>query len=253
MQDEEGVADLSGEEDQVGILVREIPRVLRPQAAVSVGVAGEGGQTDLVGLAGLHDAGERVGQLRIEGRAIERLVLADESQATTEFPRPGASVPLPAGRYFVHEVELTNGFRCYAWIGGEEDWIQVPADPTPVVKVGAPLTPKVSVQRAGRLLKLDYELVDAAGRRYTPKDDAAALRACVKSPAAYVGMIGSRSKVGIIRGRFLAEGWASEAEFDRVRTPIGLPIGSKTVEEIAVSIAAELVLVRSRAAGPDDK
>ena len=85
------------------------------------------------------------------------------------------------------------------------------------------------------------------------KDDAAALRACVKSPAAYVGMIGSRSKVGIIRGRFLAEGWASEAEFDRVRTPIGLPIGSKTVEEIAVSIAAELVLVRSRAAGPDDK
>ena len=113
-------------------------------------------------------------QLRIEGRAIERLVLADESQETTELARPAESVPLPAGRYFVREVELTNGFRCYAWIGGEEDWIQVPADPTPVVKVGAPLTPKVSVQRAGRLLKLDYELVDAAGRRYTPKDDAAA-------------------------------------------------------------------------------
>jgi hypothetical protein len=113
-------------------------------------------------------------QLRIEGRGIERLVLADESQATTEFARPDASVPLPAGRYFVREVELTNGFRCYAWIGGEEDWIQVAADPAPVVKVGAPLTPKVDVKRAGRLLTLDYELVDAAGRRYTPKNDAAA-------------------------------------------------------------------------------
>ena len=111
-----------------------------------------------------------VGQLRIEGRAIERLVLADESQETTEFARPGESVPLPAGRYFVREVELTGGFRCYAWIGGEEDWIQVPADPSPVVKVGAPLTPKVRVKRAGRLLTLDYELVDAAGRRYTPRD-----------------------------------------------------------------------------------
>jgi hypothetical protein len=109
-------------------------------------------------------------QLRIEGRAIERLVLADESQETTELARPAESVPLPAGRYFVREVELTNGFRCYAWIGDDDDWIQVPADPAPVVKVGAPLTTKVSVQRAGRLLTLDCELVDAAGRRYTPRD-----------------------------------------------------------------------------------
>jgi hypothetical protein len=109
-------------------------------------------------------------QLRIAGGAIERLVLADESQETTEFARPGESVSLPAGRYFVREVELTGGFRCYAWVGGEEDWIQVPADPAPVVKAGAPLMPKVSVKRAGRLLTLGYELVDAAGRRYTPKD-----------------------------------------------------------------------------------
>ncbi|MCU0982895.1 MAG: hypothetical protein MUF25_27350 [Pirellulaceae bacterium] len=113
-------------------------------------------------------------QLQIAGGAIERLVLADESQKTTEFARPGESVSLPAGRYFVREVELTNGFRCYAWIGGDEDWIQVSADPAPAVKVGAPLTPKVRVKRAGRLLTLDYELVDAAGRRYTPKDHTAA-------------------------------------------------------------------------------
>jgi len=58
-------------------------------------------------------------------------------------------------------------------------------------------------------------------------------------------MIGSARKVGLLRERFLKNGWCSTAEWDRVRTPIGLPIGSKTVEEIAVSIAAELVAVRS--------
>ncbi len=58
-------------------------------------------------------------------------------------------------------------------------------------------------------------------------------------------MIGSGRKVGLLKEKFLAEGWATEAEWSRVRTPIGLPIGSRTVEEIAVSIAAELVAVRN--------
>jgi xanthine dehydrogenase accessory factor len=76
--------------------------------------------------------------------------------------------------------------------------------------------------------------------------DAEALRACIHSPAAYIGMIGSRHKVALMRERFLGEGWAAAQEWDRVHAPIGLKIGSKTVEEIAVSIAAELVQVRSR-------
>ena len=76
--------------------------------------------------------------------------------------------------------------------------------------------------------------------------DAEALRASIHSAAAYIGMIGSRNKVALMRERFLREGWASAEEWDRVHTPIGLKIGSKTVEEIAVSIAAELVEVRAR-------
>jgi len=77
--------------------------------------------------------------------------------------------------------------------------------------------------------------------------DAEALRACIHSSAAYIGMIGSRHKIALMRERFLSEGWASAREWDRVRTPIGLKIGSITVEEIAVSIAAELVQVRNEA------
>jgi len=79
--------------------------------------------------------------------------------------------------------------------------------------------------------------------------DAEALRACLRSTAAYIGMIGSSRKVALMREKFLGQGWATAAEFDRVHAPVGLRIGSKTVEEIALSIAAELVLTRSKARG----
>lgn len=78
--------------------------------------------------------------------------------------------------------------------------------------------------------------------------DGEALRTVIRREAAYVGMIGSRAKIGLMRREFLDRGWATEAEWARVHAPIGLDIGSKTVEEIAVSIAAELVRVRSGAA-----
>jgi xanthine dehydrogenase accessory factor len=75
--------------------------------------------------------------------------------------------------------------------------------------------------------------------------DAEALRAVVRRDAAYVGMIGSRTKIGLMRREFLEKGWATAGEWARVHAPIGIDIGSQTVEEIAVSIAAELVRVRA--------
>ncbi len=81
------------------------------------------------------------------------------------------------------------------------------------------------------------------------KDDAEAARACLKRPAAYIGMIGSHRKVELMRANFLANRWASGREFDRLAAPIGLPIRSQTVEEIAVSIAAELILARRTSPG----
>jgi xanthine dehydrogenase accessory factor len=78
------------------------------------------------------------------------------------------------------------------------------------------------------------------------KKDAEALRAAIGRPAAYVGMIGSRRKIEIMHCEFLESGWATAEAWAEVHAPIGIEIGSKTVEEIAVSIAAELVLVRSK-------
>jgi xanthine dehydrogenase accessory factor len=80
--------------------------------------------------------------------------------------------------------------------------------------------------------------------------DAAALRACVRRPSAYLGMIGSRRKVPLLRRQFLEAGWATAEEFDRVHAPIGLDIGAVTVPEIATSILAQIIAVRRRGAAP---
>jgi xanthine dehydrogenase accessory factor len=81
------------------------------------------------------------------------------------------------------------------------------------------------------------------------EQDAEALAACIHKPAAYLGMIGSRRKVAMMREAFIASGQATAAEFDRVHAPIGLGIGAWTVPEIAVSIVAELIAER-RSQGP---
>jgi xanthine dehydrogenase accessory factor len=77
-------------------------------------------------------------------------------------------------------------------------------------------------------------------------DDAMALKPCIGSNAAYVGMIGSITKIEKMHSSFISEGWATEEQWSSIHAPVGISINSKTVEEIAVSIAAELILVRNR-------
>lgn len=78
------------------------------------------------------------------------------------------------------------------------------------------------------------------------KDDASALRACICDEVAYIGMIGSKNKIALMRSEFLKNGWATAEQWGRIHAPIGLPINSRTVEEIAVSIAAQLVEVKNK-------
>ncbi len=73
--------------------------------------------------------------------------------------------------------------------------------------------------------------------------DEAALHAVIDSPARYIGMIGSKRKVKLIFDDLVALG-VDPAKLARVHSPIGLKIGSVTVPEIAVSIAAELIQIR---------
>lgn len=86
-----------------------------------------------------------------------------------------------------------------------------------------------------------YCLIVTRGHRH----DEQALKSVVGRGAAYVGMIGSRRKVRLIFDDLEAMGVTREA-LAGVRAPVGLDIGGVTVEEIALSIAAELVQVRRR-------
>jgi len=79
-----------------------------------------------------------------------------------------------------------------------------------------------------------------------PQPDAEALAACLRRPVAYLGMIGSRRKVAMMRQEFLASGRATAEEFNRLHAPVGLEIGAVTVPEIATSIVAQLIAVRRK-------
>lgn len=74
--------------------------------------------------------------------------------------------------------------------------------------------------------------------------DSEVLRKFIDSSAGYIGMIGSKKKIVQTRELFIEKGWATQEQWDRLYAPIGLDINSKTVQEIAVSIAAQLVQVR---------
>ena len=77
------------------------------------------------------------------------------------------------------------------------------------------------------------------------KNDAEVLRKFISKPSAYLGMIGSKAKVSQMKTEFIAKGWATPEQWKRIFAPVGLSIGGQTVEEIALSIAAQLVQVRN--------
>ncbi|MFO7783584.1 MAG: XdhC family aldehyde oxidoreductase maturation factor [Thermodesulfobacteriota bacterium] len=74
--------------------------------------------------------------------------------------------------------------------------------------------------------------------------DKTVLEQALRTEAGYIGMIGSSRKIRIIYDRLIEEG-IDRTQLDRVHAPIGLDIGAETPEEIAVSIVAELILVRA--------
>jgi len=75
---------------------------------------------------------------------------------------------------------------------------------------------------------------------HDPKFDVPLLEAALRTPAAYVGAMGSR-KTHEDRIARLREAGLTDAELARLSSPIGLDIGARTPEETAVSIAAEIV------------
>lgn len=78
---------------------------------------------------------------------------------------------------------------------------------------------------------------------HDPKFDEPALEIALRSPAAYVGAIGSRKTAHSRRERLRAMGF-TEAEVGRLRGPIGLDLGGRQPPETALAILAEITAVR---------
>lgn len=79
---------------------------------------------------------------------------------------------------------------------------------------------------------------------HDPKLDDMALLEALKSPAFYVGALGSRANTAKRKQRLQEHFDLSQAELDRLHGPVGLRIGSRTPPEIAVAILAEMIAVR---------
>ncbi len=75
------------------------------------------------------------------------------------------------------------------------------------------------------------------------------LRRVLRAPLGYIGLMSSRTRGAKLREFLAGEGY-TEQEMARVRTPIGVKIGARTPAQVAVSIAAELVSVRSAQMAP---
>lgn len=86
-----------------------------------------------------------------------------------------------------------------------------------------------------------YIIIVTRGHR----GDLQVLREAVNKDYAYLGMIGSKRKNQLLYDTLMKEG-VSKEKLAEVHAPIGLKIGSETPEEIAISIVAEIIQVRSQ-------
>ena len=86
----------------------------------------------------------------------------------------------------------------------------------------------------------DYAVVMTSGHEH----DFEVQEPILRTPLAYVGVIGSKKKINFVHGR-LREAGVPEEAIEAVHIPIGIKIKSVTPEEIAISIAAEMILCRA--------
>ena len=87
----------------------------------------------------------------------------------------------------------------------------------------------------------DYACVMTRGHAF----DAVVQAQMLKTPACYIGVIGSAHKKAGVFQRLREEYGFTDADFQRITSPIGLSIKAETPAEIAISIAGQLIELRA--------
>ena len=115
-----------------------------------------------------QDQSSVLGELKLEGKSIVRLILLrEDDNEREEFRRPEQTIKLPTGKYSLQEVHLEGGYICYASRGPKRHLASVTSDEPATLKIGAPLKQIVKVNRQGRNLVMNYELLGVGGEKYT--------------------------------------------------------------------------------------
>lgn len=86
-----------------------------------------------------------------------------------------------------------------------------------------------------------YFLVLTRGHRY----DGICMRAILQKERAYTGMMASRKRAAVVKSQLFEEGIPQTA-LDEIHSPVGISINAETPEEIAVSVVAEMIMVKNR-------
>ena len=112
-------------------------------------------------LAGCEAA---MGELKLEGEHIERLVLLRMGGPAEMFDEPNETIRLPVGRYLVNDLRLKGGYRSQTTPDGRP--IDITESTPTLFRQGGPLKHTVSVLRRGRILELSYQLQGIGGETY---------------------------------------------------------------------------------------
>ena len=209
---------------------------------------------------------------------LDEAVRADRAAALTM----AVAGPL-LGEQHVHRADspfarlLASGESSLANVDGETVFVHALA-PRPAMYVFGAIDHAAALVRVGKLLGYRVTVCDARGRFVTPerfpeadelvvewpdrflqrapvderavicvlthdaKLDVPALVAALGTPAVYIGAMGSRVTTADREKRLRAEG-VGDAGIARIHAPIGLPIGARSPEEVAIAIGAQIVEV----------
>jgi len=109
----------------------------------------------------------KYGELKIQGRYIEKLVLEDKDHQAKEFEKPGEVIKLPIGEYRLLQVHLSGEYSCgFRTTLTGSNIIKIEEDKQLELKAGGPLKQFIETERVGKYIVLNYKLVGIEGENY---------------------------------------------------------------------------------------
>lgn len=133
-------------------------------------------------------------------------------------------------------VAAKVGFRCAVF--DDRDEFTKPELFPGAAKVGA--IDFMHIEKAVDISKNDYILIITRGHQY----DSALQAQAMRTAARYIGVMGSKNKIAHVSKQMRELGF-TDLDLARVKSPIGLDIKAETPDELAISIVAELIVVRA--------